>query len=59
MRRDEREARRVLRADRRLGRSLRIRGTPTTFINGWRVNGAIPYTTLRAAVERALKKEQP
>lgn len=43
--------------DRALGVKLKLRGTPTTFVNGWRVNGAVPYTKLRAVVERELNKK--
>ena len=58
-RRDYVAALRVIQRDQQLGRRLRIRGTPTTFINGWRVNGAVPFATLRTLVERELNKEQP
>ncbi len=51
-----RRARRVVRRDRRLGRKLKLRGTPTVFVNGWRVNGAVSYERLREVVLRELNK---
>lgn len=41
------------------GQSFGVNGTPTTFVNGELVEGAVPYDQLKAAVERALKKEPP
>ncbi len=31
-----------------------VRGTPTTFVNGEPVSGAVPYETLKALIEKAL-----
>ena len=36
------------------GRKAGVDGTPTLFVNGERVVGAVPYETLAASVERAL-----
>ena len=36
------------------GRKAGVDGTPTLFVNGARVVGAVPYETLAASVERAL-----
>lgn len=33
-----------------------VAGTPTTFINGTAVEGAVPYATMKAAIEAALAK---
>ena len=36
------------------GADLGVRGTPGSFVNGEPVSGAVPYQTLKGAVERAL-----
>ncbi|MCO4761963.1 MAG: DsbA family protein, partial [Myxococcales bacterium] len=56
---DLRVAPRVVARHRKLGRKLKVRGTPTTFINGWRVNGAVSYTKLRALVDQQMKSPKP
>jgi protein-disulfide isomerase len=38
------------------GRDLGVTGTPTFFINGQKVVGAVPYTEFRAKVQEALEK---
>lgn len=43
-------------ADYQEGIRAGVRGTPASFINGEMVSGAVPYETLKAAVERALSK---
>lgn len=35
-----------------------VKGTPTSFVNGEFISGAVSYNTLKAAVERALKNKQ-
>lgn len=42
-------------ADRRAGDSLRVTGTPTTFVNGKRLAGALPFDYFKAAIDEALK----
>ncbi len=37
------------------GSSVGVQGTPATFINGVLVSGAVPYATLKAAIDAALK----
>ncbi len=38
------------------GTGYGVQGTPTTFVNGTPVEGAVPYTDLKAAVDAALKQ---
>lgn len=38
------------------GAAFGVQGTPTTFVNGTPVEGAVPYEQLKAAVEQALKQ---
>lgn len=38
------------------GTTFGVQGTPTTFVNGTPVEGAVPYEQLKAAVEQALKQ---
>ncbi len=49
----------VIRADIGEGQKLGVRGTPTFFINGRRVVGALPFETFRGIVEEELKKPKP
>ncbi len=42
--------------DRALGKRLRVRGTPTLFINDRKVVGAQPYETFRRVIEEELAK---
>lgn len=41
-------------ADYQEGIKAGVRGTPASFVNGELVSGAVPYETLKAAVEKAL-----
>jgi protein-disulfide isomerase len=45
-----------IRASVKEGESLGIHATPTLFINGQKIDGAVPSQTLRAALDRALKE---
>ena len=45
-------------ADYQEGIKAGVRGTPGNFVNGEAVFGAVPYETLKAAVERALEVSQ-
>lgn len=45
----------LIAADFRVGQSLRVQGTPTLFINGERLTGAVPYDILKAKVDEALR----
>ena len=40
----------------KLGDSLGVNGTPTLFINGERISGALPQTELWTAIDRALRE---
>lgn len=42
-------------ADYQLGIQLGVRGTPASFINGELLVGAIPYSSLQSAIEKALQ----
>jgi protein-disulfide isomerase len=44
-------------ADLQEGSSYGVQGTPTSFVNGKPVEGAVPYEQLKAVVEEALKKQ--
>jgi len=46
---------RQVEVDFRVGEALRVRGTPTTFVNGVRLNGALPLEYFVAAVEEQLR----
>ena len=46
----------VVRASMKLGDSLGITGTPTLFINGERISGALPQDELWIAIDRALRE---
>ncbi len=37
------------------GSSVGVKGTPATFVNGVLVSGAVPYATIKAAIDAALK----
>lgn len=41
--------------DTEMGRKLGVTGTPTTFVNGKLVQGAVPFATFKPTVEEALK----
>lgn len=47
----------VVRASMKEGESLGVDGTPTLFINGERLSGALPESQLWLAIDRALKAE--
>jgi len=42
-----------------LGEKLRVGGTPTVFINGWRINGAPPDSQMTRVVEDLLAGRKP
>jgi protein-disulfide isomerase len=46
----------AVRASMKQGDSLGINGTPTLFINGERISGALPEGELRIAIDRALRE---
>jgi protein-disulfide isomerase len=46
----------TVRASMKQGDSLGVNGTPTLFINGERISGALPDADLRAAIDRALRE---
>ena len=43
-------------ADQREGREAGVRATPTFFINGRKIEGALPIETFRDAVQQALRE---
>jgi protein-disulfide isomerase len=45
-----------VRASMKQGDSLGVNGTPTLFINGERISGALPEAELRIAIDRALRE---
>lgn len=45
-------------ADEQEGTAFGVQGTPTTFVNGTAVEGAVPYDQLKAAVDQALAAKQ-
>jgi protein-disulfide isomerase len=47
--------RNAIEADLELGRTLGVRGTPTLFVNGRPLVGAVPYSFLQSAIEEALR----
>jgi protein-disulfide isomerase len=49
----------TLRRDGAEGAKLGVDGTPTFFVNGKRLVGAVPYETVTAAVDRALRTSGP
>jgi protein-disulfide isomerase len=42
-------------SDLNAGRTLRVQGTPTIFINGKRLIGNVPYDYLKSAIDEALR----
>jgi protein-disulfide isomerase len=46
----------AVRASMKQGDSLGVNGTPTLFINGERISGALPEAELWIAIDRALKE---
>jgi protein-disulfide isomerase len=46
-----------VRASMKQGDSLGVNGTPTLFINGERISGALPEAELRIAIDRALRED--
>jgi protein-disulfide isomerase len=46
----------AVRADQREGRDAGVQYTPTFFINGEKIEGALPIETFRAAIHRALEE---
>jgi protein-disulfide isomerase len=46
----------AVRASMKLGNTLGVNGTPTLFINGERISGALPEAELRTAIDRALRE---
>jgi protein-disulfide isomerase len=45
-----------VKASMKQGDSLGVNGTPTLFINGERISGALPDEELRTAIDRALRE---
>ena len=43
-------------ADQREGRAAGVRATPTFFVNGQKIEGALPIEEFRDAVRRALRE---
>ncbi len=41
------------------GQALGVRGTPAFFINDWFINGAQPYSSFQAVIEKSLAGERP
>lgn len=39
------------------GTSVGVTGTPATFVNGTLISGSVPYSTLKAAIEKALTEK--
>lgn len=46
-----------IRAEQKVAESLAIQGTPALFVNGERINGAVPRDQLWAVIDRALRAE--
>lgn len=53
---DEGEMTSKVQADLQEGSSYGVQGTPTSFVNGTPVEGAVPYEQLKAVVEQALQE---
>jgi len=49
---------RQVEVDFQVGEALRVRGTPTTFVGGVRMNGALPLEYFVAAVEEQLRRAE-
>jgi protein-disulfide isomerase len=49
---------RQVEVDFQVGEALRVRGTPTTFVSGVRMNGALPLEYFVAAVEEQLRRAE-
>lgn len=47
------------RAANRAARADRVRGTPTFFVNGFQVQGALPFDAFRLVLEEAIAKRDP
>lgn len=45
--------------DQQLGESLGVGGTPATFVNGYLISGALPYTAVKQVVDTALAGKTP
>ncbi len=53
---DNGETKSIVTKDAADGQTAGVSGTPTTFVNGVAVVGAVPYTDLKAAIDAALAK---
>jgi protein-disulfide isomerase len=53
---DSGRLRSLVEADMEQGRQLLVRGTPTFFINGERLEGAAPFETFKEIIDEALRK---
>ncbi|HAT03196.1 MAG TPA: hypothetical protein DCS29_00250 [Candidatus Magasanikbacteria bacterium] len=49
----------TVKADMQLGASLGVNGTPATFINGYLLSGALPYSALKQVVDTVLAGNTP
>ena len=56
---EEERYRDVVERDRQLGRNLGVRGTPTLFLNGEKLDRWGPYSSLKARIERELEEVEP
>lgn len=52
---DSEKHRQAVENDTELGRKFGVTGTPTTFVNGKLVQGAVPFATFQSTIEEALK----
>lgn len=46
-------------ADMNLGASLGVQGTPATFVNGYLVSGAVPYSMMKQVLDALLAGQEP
>ena len=53
------QAERVVERARRIGTELGVRGTPTYFVNGFPMMGAVPYGFVRRIFDQALDEGPP